>query len=720
MPADLGIVRLFRDVARWRGLLGAGSPPADAVQGMINRALFLRLCEARGIEPEGSLLSLSDRGDSARVLADRLCRAENRYGPLFASSPAFAVDALDDDATREFLRALYSPSAEYQFGKLPAEVLGQVYEQYLAEHDQKGARKAEGIYYTPKDVARTLVDDTLGRACDGLTPELLAGVRIVDPSCGSGVFLLAAYERLLDIHLEAWLHEPAARRRGHVIKDTGGRWILTPLERRRILQSSIFGVDLDPLAIEITRLSLLLKTLEGKDQWDAGEQLALFVESAPIDLGRNLRCGNSLLEADFASKRSVGAARVGPFDWEKEFEAVTCGGFDVVVGNPPWGQKDIVADEDTKRYLRERYPSTKGIFDWFRPFIELGVRLTRPGGHFGMVLPDVVLLKDYEPTRRFLLENLVLTKIAWLGMAFPSATIDAVTIAGKRGRAPDDHRVSVLIDNGPGKVLAHELRQSDFSENPRSTFNLFLTDEKRALIQCLSRFPKLGSFFTPHEGIHSGNIRDELFVSQRIDDTCRELLFGRDELVPHGLRWAGRYVRLGALPTRRSPERYANLGKTVWHESPKILVRRTGDQVTAAVDTIGRYASNNFFLLLPAREHPLSLDGLCAVLNSRLITWFFRTIEPREGRVFAELKIKHLVDFPLPDPACVEDCRTLNDLGAKQRALASRHEYDLGEWASLDGQVQSLILRLFSLERDPNWSEEKHVKATQVPYRRTA
>ena len=172
-----------------------------------------------------------------------------------------------------------------------------------------------------------------------------------------------------------------------------------------------------------------------------------------------------------------------------------------------------------------------------------------------------------------------------------------------------------------------------------------------------------------------------------MDDSCRPLLFGRDEISPYELRWQGRYIRLAAMPAQRTPERYANLGRPEWHERRKLLVRRTGDFVLAAVDDHCRYASNNFFLVFPSRPCSLNLDGLCALLNSRFMTWYFRAIEPRQGRAFAELKIKHLSAFPLPARVCEPDgCQGLNQLGARRR-----------NDAALDGEADKLVRELFCL-----------------------
>jgi adenine-specific DNA-methyltransferase len=213
-----------------------------------------------------------------------------------------------------------------------------------------------------------------------------------------------------------------------------------------------------------------------------------------------------------------------------------------------------------------------------------------------------------------------------------------------------------------------------FLTNDRHVFNLMLTEEKREIIDRLAGLPRLERFFEAHEGVHSGNMRDELFTDQPVDDTCRPLYFGRDELAPYSLRWRGRYVRLGIVPDKKTRERYANPGQPSWFERDKILVRRTGDHVLAAVDRDHRWASNNFFVLLPragAGSCSLSLEALCALLNSRFMTWYFRTIEPRKGRIFAELKIKHLDVFPLPVAVTTPGaCDELARLGVERAQVA--------------------------------------------------
>lgn len=478
-------------------------------------------------------------------------------------------------------------------------------------------------------------------------------ITVLDPACGCGAFLVAANQCLVD-----W-----ARRD----------------RKRRSLLGRVYGIDQDQAAIGMARSALAAAT-------------------GGLALPDSIRCGNSLTS-----------------DWSHEFpDIMSAGGFDVVIGNPPWGQKEIAKDERVKRSLQQRFPSSAGIFDLFRPFVELGVRLTKDGGWFGMVLPDIVLLKDYPRTRQFLLEHLTLERIDTWGMAFSGAVIDVVTIIGRKRSPPARHSVCVgIADNGARKT--HKIPQANFCSNPRHVFNVHLTPERRRVIDQLASCPRLGEYFEVHEGVHSGNIRETLFVNDRLDDTCRELLFGRDEIVAYGLRWHGRYLRLGAVPARKTRDAYANVGRHEWHERAKVLVRRTGDHVLAAVDRKARYASNNFFLVFPKRPAALDFDGMCALLNSRFMSWYFRVIEPRQGRAFAELKIKHLVTFPLPIQALqANGCRKLNKLGLQRGNLVPRaagftapvrpHQRakpdgTLGKEAvlPLDAAIDAEVLRLFGL-----------------------
>ena len=269
---------------------------------------------------------------------------------------------LDDKILKDIFKNLYYPDSPYEFSVLPADILGQVYEQFLgkvirltAGHQAKveykpEVRKAGGVYYTPTYIVDYIVRQTVGRWLEGKKPNPKSGagrLTILDPACGSGSFLLGAYQYLLDWHLTAYLeNDPARWSRGktpRIYQAPGGDWKLTIAERKRILLDHIFGVDIDSQAVEVTKLSLLLKVLEGENDQSVKGQLSLNQRALP-DLGPNIKCGNSLIGPDFYHGRQMGLLedeetyRVNAFDWQAEFpEIMSAGGFDVVMGNPPYG-----------------------------------------------------------------------------------------------------------------------------------------------------------------------------------------------------------------------------------------------------------------------------------------------------------------------------------------------------------------------------------------------
>ena len=684
-----------------RGLLDcypdmSESALTGAVQRIIDAVLFVRMCETRAIVPQGALRQLCAEPEPVAAL--------QRLGVLRDSDPHYgaAADAVPTAVPGRVLaplaERLYAPTHTRRLAAMPPENLGHLYEQALCRAVRVGpggevmlgsaalVRRAMGVYYTPPAIVDYLVHTTVAPLFAGASLRRVQSIQIVDPACGSGSCLLGVYRYLLDWYRDAYLRAGGALRDRHLWRTPGG-WQIVPAERVRILERHVYGVDLDPHAVALTRRALYLEALQGATP---EQQQARLARPGWPNLDRNLRCGNALVGPDIHALRADGAAPAGavvdevddvvvrPLDWASAFPAAfdrSRPGFDVVIGNPPWGQKGIGEPDVIREYLRRRFESLSGIYDLFRPFVEQGIRLLRQRtGNFGMVLPDVVLLKDYRDTRRFMLDHLALTHIDWWGMAFSGAVIDVATIVGARSRPARNHAVAVCVHEH-GRTLSHRIPQRVFLTNDRHVFNLMLTEEKRQIIDRLAGLPRFERCFEAHEGVHSGNMRDELFIDHAVDDTCRPLYFGRDEIGPYCLRWRGRHVRLGAVPDKKTRARYANLGQPSWFERDKILVRRTGDHVLAAVDRDRRWASNNFFVILPrAGADPCSvgLDGLCALLNSRFMTWYFRTIEPRKGRIFAELKIKHLDVFPLPVAVTSPGaCAELDRLGIERAQVAS-------------------------------------------------
>ena len=265
-------------------------------------------------------------------------------------------------------------------------------------------QKAGGVYYTPTFVVDHIVRATLAPLLKGLTPNKVAELRVVDPACGSGSFLLGVYQYLLDWHLDYYLAQKRPSRRV-VTRGADGRWRLTLSERKRILISNVYGVDIDPQAVEVAKLSLLLKVVEGETQ------LGLAVDRLLPSLHKNIQCGNSLVGSDFYDPTELVTltpdelAEVNAFDWALAFpEAKEARGFDAVVGNPPWLMAGYYL-ADAKPYLQRQYSTWVGKADLYYLFLEKACRLVRPGGRVGMIVPSKLFHTKAANTLRQLLAD---------------------------------------------------------------------------------------------------------------------------------------------------------------------------------------------------------------------------------------------------------------------------------------------------------------------------
>ena len=304
-----------------------------AVQRTIDRIVFLRICEDRGIEPYGQLRDLRNSSNVYRRLAGIFAKADERFNSglfHFRNEPGRSEPpdtqtlnlGIDDAPLKRIISHLYYPDSPYEFSVLPADILGQVYEQFLGKvirltpghrakvEEKPEVRKSGGVYYTPSSVVDYLVEHTVDPLLnEARTPKKAASIRVLDPACGSGSFLIRVYQRLLDWHLD-WYHKDGAEkhskgRNPKLYEGKGREWRLTTAERKRILTNSVYGVDVDPHAVEVTKLSLLLKVLEGESSERLKNQLKLFHDRALPDLGSNIKCGNSLVGNDYYEERQT-------------------------------------------------------------------------------------------------------------------------------------------------------------------------------------------------------------------------------------------------------------------------------------------------------------------------------------------------------------------------------------------------------------------------------
>jgi len=433
------------DIEQWRLLLARNlalrNPQLSqrdlnfAVQKTIDRIIFLRICEDRGMETYGRLQVLPNGPNIYPRLCELFHEADHRYNSgLFH----FAKEkerhetpdewtlslGVDDGVLKDIIRNLYYPESPYEFSVIGADILGQVYEQFLgkvirltAGHQAKveekpEVRKAGGVYYTPTYIVEYIVKNTVGRLLEGKTPYEVAArtptwkpakggrpLSVLDPACGSGSFLIGAYQYLLDWYRDWFVADDPAKHKDRVYQSQKGQWRLSTAERKRILLDHIYGVDIDPQAVEVTKLSLLLKVLEGETKETLQRQLFAKERALP-DLADNIKCGNSLIGPDFYHGKQLDLfddeerLRINVFDWMAEFSAIMkTGGFDAIIGNPPYIRME--AFKELKEYLRDHYESHAERSDLYVYFIEREHDLLRNGGAFGMIVSNKFLRAKY-------------------------------------------------------------------------------------------------------------------------------------------------------------------------------------------------------------------------------------------------------------------------------------------------------------------------------------
>jgi len=422
----------LKEIEGWRDLLARNialrNPGISvyelnfAVQRTIDRIIFLRISEDRGIENYGRLLALTNGPHTYQRMHDLYRQADEKYNAGlfdFRADKLTKTLSIDDNVLKPILNSLYYPLSPYEFSVLPADILGHVYEQFLGKvirltpghrakvEEKPEVKKAGGVYYTPTYIVDYIVE--------GKAPRQISKLHFLDPACGSGSFLLGAYQYLLDHHRQ-WYEEndPAKHAKGNkpaVFQGSNGNWRLTTAEKKRILLNNIYGVDIDRQAVEVSKLSLLLKVLEGETDETLGQQLSLWRERALPDLVNNIKCGNSLIGPDYFESRLMSdeeeLRRVNPFDWQAEFpEVMSAGGFDVVIGNPPYVRQEALGDQ--KKYLQQNYQVYYGTADLYTYFIERGVSLLRPDGVFCYIVANKWMRANYgKPLRQWMKQQCI-------------------------------------------------------------------------------------------------------------------------------------------------------------------------------------------------------------------------------------------------------------------------------------------------------------------------
>jgi hypothetical protein len=419
----------LRDIENWRSVLAANIILRNktirnnkneinfVVQKIIDRIIFLRIAEDRGTEHYGTMENILKEKYIYNELLQICYNADQKYNSgLFhfrkENDNDNSVDEItpklkiDNQIFIDIIAPLYGSRCQYQFDVMPADILGSVYERFLGKEivnsnivEKIEIRKAGGVYYTPQYIVDYIVNNTLGEVLKNKTSEQIKNIKICDPASGSGSFLLVAYQKLLDFYLNCYLEN---RTKYKNFITTAGQ--LTISERKRILLDHIFGVDIDEQAVEVTKLSLLLKAMEGVSDEQIQIQNAIFHERVLPNLSNNIKCGNSLIDDPKIAGEKA-------FCWKKEFPTVfeknentknKNYGFDIVIGNPPYGAE---LTKDAQNYCNKHY--NIGSTDTAALFIIQADKLLNENGTNGFIIPkSFTFASNWAKVREYVLSKL--------------------------------------------------------------------------------------------------------------------------------------------------------------------------------------------------------------------------------------------------------------------------------------------------------------------------
>ena len=793
-----------------------------AVQKTIDRIIFLRICEDRGIEEYGQLKRIAAGRDVYEQLKGLFWYADDRYNSglfHFAAEPGREDPdtltlslSIDDKTLKQIIGHLYYPDSPYEFSVFPADVLGQVYEQFLGKvisltpghqarvEEKPEVKKAGGVFYTPTYIVEYIVKQTVGNLLSGKDPKAVADIHILDPACGSGSFLLGAYQYLLDWHL-AWYMDnlvpllangakmtdpavlallpvkpaPAKSGRGRkkradeyilpVYQVTDTDWRLTTEEKKRILLNNVYGVDIDPQAVEVTKLSLLLKVLEGEKSERIGKQLTIAGERVLPSLHENVKCGNSLVGPDIYNDMQVTLDdeetifRINAFDWGRAFPAIMqAGGFDAVIGNPPYVRQEILGRE-FKDYAKEHYAVYHGVADLYTYFIEKGVSLLRPGGQFAYIVANKWMRANYgKPLRAWLKERrieeivdfgdlpvfqqattypcIVRMSTGEPGLAFSSVQIDSLDFSDL-GAFVREHCNPVpqekLDDAGWSMVnestleLLEKIKRVGTSLSEYVGDNLYrgvLTGFNKAFIideitknKLVSDDPKNAEIIKPFiigKGVkrYQPLNSDKYLIFTRRGIDIRQypsieqyLKQFKPELTPKPPEWKG-----DKWPGRKpGPYKWYEIQDSIDYymefDKPKIIYPEICSKPEFTFDLEGKYANNKCFIISKADPY------LLGILNSKLTAFLYEMILPKLRGGFFMPAAVILKTFPIrtidpSDPADVARhdrmvtlVEQMLDLNKRLAAAKTTHEKEVlaGMIDATDRQIDRLVYELYGL-----------------------
>jgi len=684
------------------------------VQHTIDRIIFLRIAEDRSVEPYGDLQTDIKTGDFYKNLLYRFHQADQKYNSGlfdFAKDKISDKISIDNKVIKNIISELYYPICPYEFSVLSVEILGSAYEQFLGKQitlskngkatieEKPEVRKAGGVYYTPQYIVDYIVKNTIGKLVENKNPKEICQLKIADPACGSGSFLIGAYQFLLDWHKDFYTQK-GRQSKGNKDNPLTPSGELTTAEKKRILLNNIYGVDLDSNAVEVTKLSLLLKCMEGETKETIEAQTKLFHDRILPTLDNNIKSGNSLIDLDYYDNElDFGEEKkVKPFSWEKafpevfnrnveidkrlpfkkqydkvkqleddtqdfiaqfvveepitEFNKKQNGGFDCIIGNPPYVK---VADKNIFDYFNKKFVHQDYQQDLYLLFLEQYKNLLVIGGKLGVIIPNTWLQSiKFRNIRKYLLNDFYWDRILHIKEHIFKAVVDTHVLVFERNNYIKNYDVVIDVFEKKEITPLHIIDQNKLPDNG-DIINILANEKEKKIFEKI----KSKSTFIKEECFSNVGVKP-FQVGKGKPKQTREIVNTKPFVVedapkPKGKNWLplmrgslmNRYtnfwnnnswIEYGEwLAEPRSPE--------VFEAEEKIIVRQTGDRIIATLIGANIICRNNLHVII---SNEINHKFILGILNSKLTDFYYFQINPERGEVLAEVKKQHVEQLPIP------------------------------------------------------------------------
>ena len=709
----------------------------EMTQRTIDRLVFIRFLEDKQIEPDHYVSAFGNSKNAWKDFRVACRKLDAKYNGVvfkkhFVDSDNFIEP--DDKSFSQICEELAHVNSPYNFDIIPIHILGSIYERFLGKvviatekrvriEEKPEVRKAGGVYYTPQYIVNYIVDNTVGKLIEGKTPNEITKLRFADISCGSGSFLITVFDRLLEYHRK-WYQEnhEQAKKDGCYFQD--GKWILSLKQKQKILTNNIYGVDLDSQAMEVTQLSLYLKLLEDETTATAQDTWVMFKEQLLPNLNNNIICGNSLVGTEYHEANlfnNEDELKLKPMNFEDVFpEVMKKGGFDAIVGNPPYGAK---IDEIASNYLKNKYTTFSLRGESYLFFIERAIDKVKEKGIFGYIIPDTVLNLGFtKPLRDFLLRNTSLKEIVLLPQnIFSRAVVDTILLLVEKEKHVDSYypvdvkvklfnkKKKIITLDKPEKVITIQSElwyQQDF-------FNVRLEANKSKILNkmdlCQVKIADLADMYSGIKVYEVGKgippqtkkIRDEKpFTSILQKDNDWAPFYDGKHIGRYEIFWANNnWIKYGQWLA--APREQNNFN------GEKIIIRKiVGRTLIATYTNDDSFCNTLLFILKLKYSSHISYHSVLAILNSSLIGWYFMNkFQISFEDTFPQIMIRDILQFPLPSFERINsrnfDNLVKQILESKKAATTakteSEKEYLEKKCSTLDRQIDNLVYELYGL-----------------------